>query len=81
MKTAQESMLRKITEMRTEQEDLKEHTLNRLDSLDEKIGWLLSEKQQGAHPLSDRTSPTEQPNKKERVVNVSIMTYSHDATS
>ena len=39
-----------------DQQDLKQHTLNRLDALDEKMEWFLSKGQQGAHPLSDTIS-------------------------
>ena len=70
-------MLRKITEMITEQEDLKEHTLNRLDALDEKMEWFLSKGQQGAHPLSDRMSHIEQQlDSIENFLNVSTLTHS-----
>ena len=46
-------------ELRQEQQDLKEHTLNHLDAIDKKIEWFLSKGQQGAHPLSDRMSQIE----------------------
>ena len=46
-------------DLRQEQQDLKEHTLNRLDALDEKMEWFLSKGQQGAHPLSERLSQLE----------------------
>ena len=46
-------------DVKSEQRDLKEHTLNRLDALDEKMEWFLSKGQQGAHPLSDRLSHLE----------------------
>ena len=45
--------------IKQDHEDLKEHTLNRLDAIDEKIEWFLSKGQQGAHPLSDRISQIE----------------------
>ena len=45
--------------IKQDHEDLKEHTLNRLDALDEKMEWFLSKGQQGAHPLSDRMSKIE----------------------
>ena len=45
--------------IKQDHEDLKEHTLNRLDAIDEKMEWFLSKGQQGAHPLSDRISQIE----------------------
>ena len=66
-RATQEDMQKKLADikqaqedMRLEQQDLKEHTLNRLDAIDEKIEWFLSKGQQGAHPLSDRMSQIEE---------------------
>ena len=63
---AQETTVSKVTDMQNDQEDLqreqqdlKEHTLKRLDALDEKMEWFLSKGQQGAHPLSDWMSQLE----------------------
>ena len=41
------------------QQDLKEHLLNRLDAIDQKTEWCLTNGQQGAHPLSERMSSIE----------------------
>ena len=67
MKVAQEELINKMADMqndqedvRMEQRDLKEHTLNRLDAIDEKMEWFLSKGQQGAHPLSERLSQLEE---------------------
>ena len=66
-RAAQKDMQKKLTDMKQaqddviqEQQDLKEHTLNRLDALDEKMEWFLSKGQQGAHQLSDRISQIEE---------------------
>ena len=66
MKVTQERIINKMADMqndqedvRREQRDLKEHTLNRLDAIDEKMEWFLSKGQQGAHPLSERMSHLE----------------------
>ena len=66
-RAAQKDMQKKLTDkkqaqdnMIQEQQDLKEHTLNRLDAIDEKMEWFLSKGQQGAHPLSDRISQIEE---------------------
>ena len=59
-RAAQEDIQKKLMDMKQAQDDLKEHTLNRLDAIDEKLEWLLSKGQQGAHPLSDRISQIEQ---------------------
>ena len=45
--------------IKQDHEDLKMHTLNRLDAIDEKTAWCLSNGQQGSHPLSDRMSRIE----------------------
>ena len=67
MRTAQEGLLKKVSvltqqqeDLRQEQQDLKEHILNRLDDIDEKTAWFLSKGQQGTHPLSDRISQIEE---------------------
>ena len=67
MRTAQEGLLKKVSDLtqqqedlRQEQQDLKEHILNRLDDIDEKTAWFLSKGQQGAHPLSGRMSQIEE---------------------
>ena len=46
--------------MKEDHADLKEHILDRLDALDEKSVWCLSKGQQGASPLSDRVTRTEE---------------------
>ena len=46
--------------MKRDQEDLKEHLLNRLNAIDQKTEWFLTNGQQGVHPLSKRMSGIEQ---------------------
>ena len=46
--------------VKQDQTDLKNHVLQRLDALDEKTAWCLSNGQKGAHPWDQRMSQMEQ---------------------
>ena len=74
-RAAQEDIQKKLMDMKQAQDDLKEHTLNRLDAIDEKLELLLSKGQQGAHPLSDRISQIEQHQEQQNTTLVRIKDF------
>ena len=53
--------------VKQDQTDLKNHVLQRLDALDEKTAWCLSNGQKRAHPLDDRMRKIEQQEEQQNV--------------